>query len=186
MTRGASAAPAGSAPATRPQAGFAPVAGPRCTLLILGSFPGVASLERREYYGFRQNRFWPLMERLFGVDAALPYPRRTRALVARRVAVWDVLASCVRPGSRDDRIDHATIVANDVAGFLAAHPRIVTVACNGGTAARLLRRHAWPAVDDARRARLRVVALPSTSPLNARMTLRTLERHWHRGIAGTR
>jgi TDG/mug DNA glycosylase family protein len=171
---------------SRALAGFAPVAGPRCTLLILGSFPGVASLQRREYYGFRHNRFWPLMQRLFGVAATATYPRRLRALVAQRVALWDVLASCVRPGSRDDRIDPATIVTNDLAAFLASHPRIVTVACNGGTAARLFRRHAWPTIDDSIRVRLRVLALPSTSPLNARMTLRTLERRWRRGIMGTR
>jgi TDG/mug DNA glycosylase family protein len=169
---------------TRP-AGFAPLGGPRSTLLILGSFPGVASLERREYYGFARNRFWPLMEQLFGVAASGGYPERCRALVASRVALWDVLASCEREGSRDDRIALESAVPNPVAAFLGRHRAIVTVALNGGLAHRAFKRWIQPTLG-ARAASVRVVALPSTSPLNARMDLRALERHWRRAIEAPR
>ncbi len=171
-----------TARAAAPREGFPPVGGRDAELLILGSFPGVASLERREYYGFGRNRFWPLMERLFGVRAAAPYERRIAELVGRRVALWDVLAACDREGSRDDRILLDTAVPNEVARFVARHRTIRTVALNGGAAHRLFRRFVLASLGNADRPP-RVVALPSTSPLNARMDLRALERSWRRGLA---
>lgn len=36
-------------------------------ILILGSFPSVKTGEYGFFYGHPQNRFWPLLERIFGV-----------------------------------------------------------------------------------------------------------------------
>jgi G:T/U-mismatch repair DNA glycosylase len=36
-------------------------------ILILGSFPSVKTREYGFFYGHPQNRFWPLLERIFGV-----------------------------------------------------------------------------------------------------------------------
>jgi TDG/mug DNA glycosylase family protein len=85
--------------------GFAPILGDRARVLILGSLPSVASLEKNQYYGHPQNVFWRIMGELFGAGPDMPYAQRTRILVNARVAVWDVLRSSVRPGSMDADID---------------------------------------------------------------------------------
>ena len=36
-------------------------------ILILGSFPSVKSREIQFFYGHKNNRFWPIMEKLFNV-----------------------------------------------------------------------------------------------------------------------
>lgn len=47
-----------------------------CRVLLLGSMPGVASLQEQRYYAHPRNRFWPLMADICGFDADLPYAQR--------------------------------------------------------------------------------------------------------------
>ena len=37
-------------------------------LIILGSFPSVASLQAQQYYGHPRNQFWPLLGAIWGLD----------------------------------------------------------------------------------------------------------------------
>jgi double-stranded uracil-DNA glycosylase len=149
--------------------GLPPVTGPRPRVLVLGSFPSVLSLERGEYYGNPRNRFWAVMEELFAIPAALPYPKRCQRLTREGVALWDAVASCSRPGSSDSRIRDP--VPNDIAGLIWAHPSIRLVALNGSTAGRIYRRLAEvPEV--------RSITLPSTSPANAAVTFGEKVRAW--------
>ena len=41
--------------------GFDPIIAEEPRVMILGSMPSVTSLERRQYYGYRHNRFWPIL-----------------------------------------------------------------------------------------------------------------------------
>ena len=156
--------------------GLPPVTGPEPLILILGSFPSVLSLERSEYYGNPKNRFWVVMEELFAIPAALPYPERTLRITLERVALWDVVRGCTREGSADSRIRNP--VPNDIAGFARAHPTLRLVALNGSTAGRLYHRFAeLPGIPS--------VILPSTSPANAAVTFAEKVRVW-RGIVDGR
>lgn len=149
--------------------GLSPVTGPEPLVLVLGSFPSVLSLTHSEYYGNPRNRFWAVMEELFGILATLSYPERCLRLTREGIALWDVVAACSRPGSADSRIRDPE--PNDIAGFVRAHPAVRLVALNGSTAGRLYHRLAEvPGIPS--------VTLPSTSPANAAVTFAEKVRQW--------
>lgn len=137
---------------------FPPLIGDRAEVLILGNMPGVVSLEQHRYYAHPRNAFWPIMAALFGFDATAPYDERVCRLTDAGVAVWDVLASCRRPGSLDASVEPASMVANDFDAFFTAHPSIERVYFNGAAAAKNYQR----LVHTPHRAS--TVRLPSTSP----------------------
>ncbi len=97
--------------------------------------------------------------------------------MARKIAVWDVLKSCVRGGSLDTSIEKDSIVPNDFAEFFAKHPKIERVYFNGGTAERLFRRHVLEGLG-ARREGIAFTRLPSTSPAHAGRSLAAKIEAW--------
>jgi TDG/mug DNA glycosylase family protein len=140
---------------------FKPIASPDARILILGSMPGEASLKAKQYYAHPHNAFWRIMGELIGAGPDKPYEERTRILKANGIAVWDVLHSCIRPGSLDSDIRDE--MPNDFATFFARHRRLTHIGLNGGKAAASFRRHA------ARHCPQHVIVatLPSTSPAHA-------------------
>jgi hypoxanthine-DNA glycosylase len=141
--------------------GFPPVVDDAAGLLILGSFPSVASLAAGQYYGNPRNAFWPIASALFGFDASAPYETRLTALQSAGIALWDVLHKCRRVGSLDARIDPKSVAANDFGQLFAGYPSITRVYFNGSAAQRLFSR--LVDVDAGLDYRL----LPSTSPARA-------------------
>lgn len=154
---------------------FPPVADAAARVLILGSMPGAESLRAGEYYAHPRNAFWRLMGDLVGASRELSYGKRIRRLRHSGIALWDVLAACVREGSLDAAIDESTIIANDLVTFLARHPRISHVYFNGSTAERCFLRHVQPALEPDR---LRLQRLPSTSPAHAALGYAAKLRAW--------
>ena len=146
--------------------GFPPVERADAQILILGSLPGVRSIAEQQYYAHPRNAFWPIMNRLFGIEG--DYAARCRQLTARRIALWDVLASSVRPGSLDAdiRLDSARV--NDFETFFARHPDIQLIAFNGRKAEQL---HSRFITATAIREDVIKIGLPSTSPAYAGMPL---------------
>ena len=159
---------------------FAPLSNPQARVLVLGSMPGLASLRLQQYYGHPQNTFWKIVGEVLGFDPALAYELRTAALVERRVALWDVLASCVREGSLDADIDDATVVTNDFAAFFETHPQIVRVCFNGAKAESVYKKQVLPQPGTQRV--IDYVRLPSTSPAHAGMTLAAKLSAWAAGL----
>jgi hypoxanthine-DNA glycosylase len=157
------------APGIVASVGFPPVAAADARVLVLGSLPGLTSLARQQYYAQPRNAFWKIAGEVLGFDPALDYESRLRALVERRVALWDTCAAAVRPGSLDARILPASVVPNDFAPFLAAHPGIRRLCFNGATSATLFERLVLPALPAPLQALPRV-RLPSTSPAHAGMS----------------
>ncbi len=140
---------------------FAPLAHRSARVLVLGSMPGVRSLEAAQYYAHPQNAFWRVMGTVLGFDAEAPYEERVEALKASGVALWDVLHSCVRPGSLDSAIEHGSRVPNDFAAFFRRHPALERICFNGAEAERSFRVHVPPGLEVEG---LSYVRLPSTSP----------------------
>ncbi len=138
--------------------GLPPVIGAFTRLVVLGSFPGVASLQAGQYYAHPRNHFWPILSALWNIELpALPYAERLEQMLARGLGLWDVYASCRREGSLDSAIEQPEF--NDLAGLKQIAPQLQAVAHNGGESARAMRH--------TRGLGLAVHRLPSTSPANA-------------------
>ncbi len=153
----------------QPLTGLAPVVGRDAIVLILGSFPGEASLAAAQYYAHPRNQFWPIIGTLLDeplADAA--YPVRLARLRARRIALWDVVASCRRAGSLDSAIRDPRV--NDFEALLRRAPGLRAVAFNGATAGR----HAPWFADRG----LATYRLPSTSPAHAGLNLAQKLERW--------
>lgn len=163
---------------------FAPISDAGARVLILGSMPGVKSLEAAQYYAHRQNQFWRIVGEIVGMDPQLPYAERGERLKSAGIALWDVLRSCRRESSLDSAIERDSIVPNDFRGFFARHPRIRHVLFNGATAEACFMRHVLPTLGDTG---MRFERLPSTSPAHAGMPLADKRERWaealRRGLA---
>jgi double-stranded uracil-DNA glycosylase len=147
---------------------FAPVARADARTLVLGSMPGAASLAAAQYYAHPQNHFWPIMGAICGAGRGLPYAQRLERLAEGKIALWDVLQSCVRPGSLDAAIEASSAEPNDLPALLRSHREIARICCNGGTAYRELLRH-FSSILQRDFAEVTVVRLPSTSAAHAGM-----------------
>jgi len=162
-------------------AGLAQQVGARLRVLILGSFPGVRSLKDGQYYAHPQNRFWPSVAPVCGIAADAPYPARIRALHARGIGLWDVLAACARPGSMDQAIVRGSEVPNDLGALVGAHGELRAILLNGGSAAGLFHLHQVPrSLWSDMGIEIRV--LPSTSPAHARMRPAEVAQAWRDAI----
>lgn len=157
--------------------GFDPISDPDAHILILGSMPGIASLEANQYYGHPRNAFWRIMGDVYGAGLERPYDERTTILKEQGVAVWDVLKLCHREGSLDSNIKEE--VPNDFASFFDTHPRIERVLLNGGMAARSFRKYVGASCPG-----LVTIAVPSTSPAYAAMRFEEKLRRWRDAMLG--
>jgi hypoxanthine-DNA glycosylase len=150
--------------------GLAPVVGRNTRLLLLGSFPGAASLAAARYYAHPRNQFWALLSALWDEDlVALSYARRLTRLRVHGLGLWDVYACCARVGSLDSAIRDAEL--NDLAGLRRRLPQLRGVAHNGGESARFMRLTADMGVP--------VFRLPSSSPANASWSFERKRAAWH-------
>lgn len=138
--------------------GFPPVINAQTHTLILGSFPGVASLEARQYYAYQHNQFWRLISAVTGEDmASLTYEDRLPRLLAHGFGLWDVIDTCHRKGSLDTNIRNAQ--ANEFAWLREHYPALQRMAFNGKTSGKFAPQFAALGFT--------TVILPSSSPANA-------------------
>lgn len=157
--------------------GFAPIASGEPRVLILGSMPGEASLQKQEYYGHIRNAFWPIMAELFGTDSQLSYAQKKAILIENGIAVWDVLQSCRRNGSLDSAIAMASIKTNDFSGFFERFRSIRQVFFNGGMASTVYRRYILGTLQG-KHDYLEYYNLPSTSPAYATLNFTDKLEAW--------
>lgn len=100
------------------------------------------------------------------------YEERKALLLRSNVALWDVLAFCRREGSLDSAIRDEEY--NDLAGFIVRHPKIRRICCNGGKAYAALKKYCRTNSING----VEILAMPSTSPANARYNFEKLKNIW--------
>jgi hypoxanthine-DNA glycosylase len=139
--------------------GLPPVLGRDARVLILGSFPGEASLAARQYYAHPRNHFWPLVGAVLETPlATLSYRERLATLRRHRIALWDAIVICERKGSLDGAIRNAE--RGDIAHVRRTARSLALVCFNGKTSAR--------AEPEWREAGYATLVLPSSSPAYTR------------------
>jgi hypoxanthine-DNA glycosylase len=138
-------------------------------LLILGSFPGTASLAAGQYYAHPRNQFWPLLSAVLDEDLpSLPYVLRLERLISHHIGLWDVIAACERKGSLDASIRRAQ--AANFSVLQQDYPALRRIAFNGKTAGRFAPRVSEAGVET----RVR----PSSSPANAQLSFEQKLVQW--------
>ena len=152
--------------------GLRPIHNTDTQILILGSFPGVASLAAAQYYAHPRNQFWPLLSAVLDLPLVeMPYPERLQNLLDRGIGLWDVIDHCRRTGSLDSAIRDSR--ANDFAKLLNDWPQLYRVCFNGKTSGKF--------APDFAAAGYETLILPSSSPANAQSSFAQKEAIW-RGI----
>lgn len=137
---------------------FPPIIDNNSKILILGSIPGVKSLEKQQYYAHPQNKFWKIIFELFHEEFTEDYQEKINVLKKNHIALWDVIDSCERKGSLDSEIKNEE--ANQIEELLENHPNIRAIFCNGGKSFKNLQKILG------KNFRIPIYQMPSTSPLH--------------------
>lgn len=137
---------------------FPPLIDDQSEILILGSIPGVKSLEMQQYYAHPQNKFWKIILELLKEEFTEDYFKRIKTLKKHNIALWDVIDSCERKGSLDSEIKNEE--ANQIAALLEEYPNVKAIFCNGGKSYKNLQKLLGKDY------KLPVFLMPSTSPLH--------------------
>lgn len=138
-------------------------------ILILGSFPSVASREVSFFYGHPQNRFWKVLAAVYEQPVPGTTEEKRMFLLQNGIALWDVIASCRIVGSADSSI--TSVVPNDLSVILES-ALIKQIFVNGKTAEKYYKQYILPTTGRP------AVCLPSTSPANAAKGIEQLIREW--------
>jgi hypoxanthine-DNA glycosylase len=158
---------------------FAPIEGDFARVLILGSMPGIASLTAGQYYAHPQNAFWKIMQEILSIPANADYEVRVEALKRSNIVLWDVLESCIRPGSMDAAIDMDSAKVNDIRALLQRNTGINIICFNGGIAEKIFKKRVLPSLGNFS---VRYIRLPSTSPAHASMSFENKVMAWRAAI----
>lgn len=160
---------------------FAPQTAADTHIVLLGSMPGVKSLQAQQYYAHPRNAFWPIICQLLTLASDADYVQRLAALNHAGISLWDVLSDCRRPGSLDSAIDRQTEVPNNMAAWFEQMPNLRVVGLNGGAAWQKYQRYmVKPGLHPAH---VELVKLPSTSPAYAAMPEQRKAQLWHAALA---
>ena len=157
---------------------FEPIIGRDPRIIILGSMPGVVSLEAAEYYANPRNAFWSIMAELFNINKEGDYQTRVQQVSESPLILWDTLKACHRPGSLDSNIQKHQIEANDIVGLVNRYAGIRAIACNGAASEKYFRQLVVDSMSPDRE--IDLIKMPSTSPANASWTYERKLAAWRR------
>lgn len=160
---------------------FPPASMPDAEILILGSMPGIMSLEKNQYYAHPRNLFWNIMSLLFGIDPEAHYDQRISKLIDHKIALWDVIRECERRGSLDSNINVKTEKANDIAEFIQSHEGITRICFNGQKAFSSFKKNILKKYELIEKD-YELIILPSTSPANASIPKEVKIEQWRKAL----
>ena len=150
---------------------FPPIIDKESKILILGSIPGVKSLEMQQYYAHPQNKFWKIIFELFNEKFTTDYKERIEILEKHHIALWDVIDTCERKGSLDSEIKNEE--ANKIEELLQNFPNIKAIFCNGQKSHKNLQKILG------KKFRMPIIVLPSTSPAYAGLSYFDKLKSWY-------
>lgn len=155
---------------------FLPVIDKNSKILILGSMPGVKSLDEKQYYAHPNNRFWKLIGLILNCFEMekLDYDKKLKILLENEFALWDVIKSCERKGSLDSNIQKET--KNDIEKLLKTY-NVKKIFLNGNKACNAFKKYFPDILNE-----YKCYKLPSTSPANAKYKLDDLYKIWHAAL----
>ncbi len=148
---------------------FGPLYDKSSRVLILGSLPSVKSREQNFFYGHPQNRFWPLIARLFNEPVPLTIEEKKKMILKHHLALWDTIYSCDIIGSSDSSIKN--VVPTDLEQIIN-NSKVTAVFCNGNTSGKYFHKYQEKTL------RIKAAILPSTSPANAAWSMERLAEAW--------
>ena len=140
-----------------------PIFAANSLVLVLGTMPSPQSRRQGFYYAHPQNRFWPVLARVFGEPEPerQDIPAKRSLIIRQRLALWDVLAECSIDGAADSSIRRPR--PNNLPALIS-RTQIRAVFCTGLKAYQLYQRLCAP------QTHIPAVRLPSTSPANRRIS----------------
>lgn len=153
---------------------FLPIIPDNPTVLILGTMPGIASLQQQQYYGHPRNHFWKIIAHLYNSnEIPSDYEDRKNILLQNNIALWDVLEFCEREGSLDIAIKNP--IPNQILNLLAENKSITKIIFNGKESHKLFMKYFGILENITYR------IVPSTSPANT-MKFETKFENWSQAL----
>ena len=147
-----------------------PIINEHSQILILGSMPGEISLALKQYYANPNNHFWRIIFEIFNHEFENSYEKRVDFILSHKLALWDVLDTCVREGSLDSKIKQGK--RNNFEALLLDYPNIKCIVLNGTKAnsqfSNKIRQKLNPEI--------KYIRMPSTSPTPGKNVLRYAEK----------
>ncbi|MCR5490726.1 MAG: DNA-deoxyinosine glycosylase [Bacilli bacterium] len=138
-------------------------------ILILGSFPSIASRAQKFFYGHPQNRFWKLLPAVYGDPVPSMIEEKTEFCHKHKLALYDSIESCEIVGSSDASIKN--VVPADLESIISKC-KIRKIICNGKKSYDCFLKYQKNPRD------IPVVCCPSTSAANAAFSLDALIQQW--------
>lgn len=144
---------------------FPPVFDENSKVLVLGSIPSVKSRGEGFYYMHPKNRFWKVLESVFGEEIL----DKKEFCLQHGIALWDTCASCEIHASSDASIKN--IVPNDLE-VIFQKAKIKQIFTTGKKAHEIYQKYLYSIY------KKEDICLPSTSPANAKMKLEDLIKEY--------